>query len=46
MWELEIKILALTAMYFVGWFLFETDSLIKKKKLPEKSVTRLFLWRR
>lgn len=23
MWELEIKILALTALYFVGWFLFE-----------------------
>ncbi|MEW6709886.1 MAG: HEAT repeat domain-containing protein [Candidatus Riflebacteria bacterium] len=23
MWELEIKILALTAVYFIGWFLFE-----------------------
>lgn len=23
MWELEIKILALTTLYFVGWFLFE-----------------------
>ncbi len=23
MWELEIKILALTAIYFAGWFLFE-----------------------
>ncbi|GAB4275389.1 MAG: hypothetical protein Kow0029_16460 [Candidatus Rifleibacteriota bacterium] len=23
MWELEIKIFALTALYFVGWFLFE-----------------------
>lgn len=23
MWELEIKILALTALYFLGWFLFE-----------------------
>jgi hypothetical protein len=23
MWELEIKILALTALYFAGWFLFE-----------------------
>jgi hypothetical protein len=40
MWELEIKILALTALYFAGWFLFEKVlSGLWNKLRPKKEET-------
>ena len=39
MWELEIKILVLTAVYFVGWFLFEKVFAGIWSKLTAKETT-------
>lgn len=41
MWELEIKILALTAMYFVGWFLFEKICVKIWNRLTNKGVSEV-----
>lgn len=41
MWELEIKILALTAIYFAGWFLFEKvfSQIWKRLRGSEEATT-------
>lgn len=41
MWELEIKILALTAIYFVGWFIFEKVCVNIWNKITNKSKSRV-----
>ena len=41
MWELEIKILALTAIYFAGWFIFEKIFVNIWNKITNKSSKKV-----
>ena len=40
MWELEMKILALTAIYFFGWFIFEKVFVKIWNKITNKSTNK------